>query len=257
MGSQEIAANLATEQSPLVMHFFVDANPANPNLAEDIGAADPEIQSLESITCFLTLPSITPQVSQRHQDPIMDFTKSIILTSDEYIEVAAELRQAKEDAAKEKQRQREEKKEQRKWKAAEREDKRLQRKDRATEIAEAQALKACQREEAQIQKEEARVLRQQASAQQTKERAGKSTEHLEAQRLRVMQTVERAMRQQASRLQVEGSSIEFRPAFGMPSANNTPVPATSLSSNYQRPQHFQSQQNFVTSLHYALPSTPP
>ena len=84
-------------------HFYVDADPVDPNLAEDIGATEPEVQLLESITRFLTLPSIAPRVSQRHQDPIMDFTKSIILTSDEYMEAVAELRQAKEDAAKEKQ----------------------------------------------------------------------------------------------------------------------------------------------------------
>ena len=80
----------------------------------------------------------------------MDFTKSIILTSDEYIEAAAELRQAKEDAGKEKQRQREKKEEQRKRKAAEREEERIQRKARAAEIAEAQEVKARQREEARI-----------------------------------------------------------------------------------------------------------
>ena len=44
------------------------------------------------------------------------------------------------------------------------------------------------------------VLRQQASAERAEERAHKCIERLEAQCLWVMQTVERAMRQQASRL---------------------------------------------------------
>ena len=257
MGLQEIAADLAVGQYPLVTHFYVDADPADPNLAEDISAAKPKVQSLESITHFLTLPSIAPRMSQRHQDPIMDFTKSIILTSDEYIEAAAKLRQAKEDAAKEKQRQWEEKEEQQKRKAAEREEERIQQEARAAEIAEARVVKARQREEERIQKEEAWVLRQHASTQQAKERARKCTECLEAQRLQVMQTAERAMGQQTSRLQAEGTLVVFRPAFGMPSTTNTPVPATSLSPNYQRPQHFQFEQNFVTPLHSALPSTPP
>ena len=125
LGSQEIVADLAARQSPLVTYFFVDADPIDPNLAEDTGAADPKVQLLESITRFLTVPSIAPRVTQRHQDPIMDFTKSIILTSDKYIEVAAKLRQAKEDATKEKQRQQEEKEKQWKLKATEREEERL------------------------------------------------------------------------------------------------------------------------------------
>ena len=60
MGSQEIAADLAVEQCPLVTHFYVDTDPTDSNLAEDISTAEPEVQSLESITRFLTLPSIAP-----------------------------------------------------------------------------------------------------------------------------------------------------------------------------------------------------
>ena len=144
MGSQEIAADLAGGQCPKVTHFYVDADPADPNFVEDLSAAELEVQSLESITRFLTLPSTAPRMSQRHKDPIMDFIKSIILTSDEYTEAEAELRQAKEDAAKEKQRQREEKEEQRKRKVAKREEERIQREARAAEIAEARAVKARQ-----------------------------------------------------------------------------------------------------------------
>ena len=104
MGSQEIAADLAGGQCPDVMHFYVDADPNDATVVDDVAGAELQAQSLESITRFLALPSTTPRLNQKHQDPIMDFTKLIILTSDEYMEAAVEVRQAKEDAAKEKQR---------------------------------------------------------------------------------------------------------------------------------------------------------
>ena len=69
---------------------------------------------------------MTPRVSYKHRDPIIDFTKSIMLTSDEYMEVATELRQSKIEVAKEKERLRIEKEERRKQKAAEREEEKLE-----------------------------------------------------------------------------------------------------------------------------------
>jgi hypothetical protein len=47
----------------------------------DVDAAEDE----RSITKFLILPTISARVSNKKRDPIVDFSKSIMLTSDAYI----------------------------------------------------------------------------------------------------------------------------------------------------------------------------
>jgi hypothetical protein len=46
---------------------------------------DPEVSLPKSITRFLTLLTITAKTSPRKQDSFVNFAKSIILTSDQYI----------------------------------------------------------------------------------------------------------------------------------------------------------------------------
>ena len=123
-------------------HFFVAADPA------DISEEALEIMSIDnvegepqSITRFLTLPTTTARASSRRRDPLLDFTKSIILTSDEYTAAVQRLNDAKELAAREKERLRTEKEESRLRKGAEKEA-------RAVEIAEARARRAEEKVEA-------------------------------------------------------------------------------------------------------------
>ena len=153
--SQEIAIDLASEQATEAMHFFVHADPTDPDVPDDIGIVDPDVECLNSITRFLTLSTMTPRVSYKHRDPIIDFTKSIMLTSDEYMQAATELCQSKIDAAKEKERLQIEKEERQKQKAVEREEEKLERQARAAELAEVREAKKCEQEEARIQREEA------------------------------------------------------------------------------------------------------
>ena len=97
----------------------------------------------------------------------MDFSKSIMLTSNEYIAAIEESCEAKIDATNEKQRLHEEKEERKKRKAADMEEERREREARAAQLAEAQAVKACEWEEAWAQHQE-------ASARRTAEKAQKA-----------------------------------------------------------------------------------
>ena len=56
---------------------------------------DPNVENPESITKFLTLPPAMPRAMSRYRDSIMDFTKSVMLTSDEYVTTALEVRQTR------------------------------------------------------------------------------------------------------------------------------------------------------------------
>jgi len=70
-----------------------------------MGCLDADVEAVNSITYFLTLPSIMPQVSKKHQDSIFDFTKSIMHVSDkmeEYINTTTNLKVAKIDSTKDK-----------------------------------------------------------------------------------------------------------------------------------------------------------
>jgi hypothetical protein len=57
-----------------------------------------------SITRFLTLPTISARVSNKKRDPIVDFSKSILLKSEAYIHAAEQLKTRAEEASREKQR---------------------------------------------------------------------------------------------------------------------------------------------------------
>ena len=48
--SQEIAVDLASEQATEAMHFFVHADPTDPDVPDDIGIVDPDVECLDSIT---------------------------------------------------------------------------------------------------------------------------------------------------------------------------------------------------------------
>jgi hypothetical protein len=42
----------------------------------------------QSLMKLLTLPTITTRIDSKEKDPIVNFAKSVILTSDQYISVA-------------------------------------------------------------------------------------------------------------------------------------------------------------------------
>jgi hypothetical protein len=107
---------------------------------------------------FLTLSTITTEINSKTKDPILNFVKSFILTSNEYILAVQEMRNSKEDAAKQREHQRIERKECKKrkgvekeeaiaWRAEEWEEAQREKDQRLAEHAKAQALQVVAHEE--------------------------------------------------------------------------------------------------------------
>lgn len=68
----------------------------------EMGSLDAYIETIDSIIRYLTLPSITPRVNKEPWEPTLDFTKSIVVTSNNYLKVIGEQKQAKINATNEK-----------------------------------------------------------------------------------------------------------------------------------------------------------
>jgi hypothetical protein len=98
----------------------VDCNTDDQGLAAEVAGLDPAVQEVESITRFLTLPTVTARSKPKFRDPILDFTTSHILTSEEFTNAMERWRESRENAAKEKERKAVEREETKKRKAAER-----------------------------------------------------------------------------------------------------------------------------------------
>ena len=73
-------------------HYFIASNSADNITIDEIATIDPIVENPKSIITFLTLPTTTPRAMSRRWDPIMDFTKSLILTLDEYVNAVLEVR---------------------------------------------------------------------------------------------------------------------------------------------------------------------
>ena len=181
-GVAELEADLAKVPDSNAEHFFVDADPSNEATAAEVLGLEGDPDGVESITRFLTLPTVAQRVNARHRDPIMDFSKSIMLTSEQYISAAAHVQEAKASAARQKEIARQEKEERRKRKEIQREEERKAKEARAAELAEARTQK-------QAERKEARAMREARTAEAAHARALKAAEREHAQRLKV----ERAM----------------------------------------------------------------
>ena len=59
---------------------------------KEIATRDPNVHNLESITRFLTLPTVVPRAKSTRRDPIIDFTKPMMLTSKEYANATLEVK---------------------------------------------------------------------------------------------------------------------------------------------------------------------
>jgi hypothetical protein len=105
----QIEAQFATVPDSNVEHFFVDADPSLPEASSEVVGLEVEAAAVGSITQFLTLPTVAARVSRRSKDPIMDFSKSIMLTSDQYINAATQLKEARAESARQKEQARLEK----------------------------------------------------------------------------------------------------------------------------------------------------
>ena len=136
-----MAAEFTEEPSSGSKHFFIAANPTDEIVVEEIAALNPDIENPESITTFLTLPAAASRTTLRQCDPIMDFTKSVMLTLNEHIIIALEVRRTRLALAAEKERNRHNREEARKKKLEEREEANQLRGIQAQDVAQAKATK--------------------------------------------------------------------------------------------------------------------
>jgi hypothetical protein len=127
-------------------HFFVHVDPNDPDvdiveeMDSDAGEENP------SITKFLTLPTTFARVSNKKQDPIVEFTKLIMLTSHAYIHAVEQLKLRSEEASKEKERRRIKRQDTKKRKAEGKEERTLTREWKAANRAAEKARKTLERE---------------------------------------------------------------------------------------------------------------
>jgi flagellar biosynthesis GTPase FlhF len=144
-------------------HFFVNVDSTDPRVEEEAAGLDPEVAKPHSLTRFLTLPTVIARANPSKKDPIINFAKSIVLTFDQYVQAAMQLKCTREEAAREKERKRGEKNESKQRKLAEREEENVRKvahpeqaawlkKQRAEERALQQAQRATKREEATREK---------------------------------------------------------------------------------------------------------
>ena len=193
-GAADLEVDLAKVPDSNLEHFFVDADPSNPRTAEEVLGLEADPDDVESITRFLTLPTVAQRVNARQRDPIMDFSKSIMLTSDQYISAAAHEQEAKAAATRQKEIARQEKEERRKRKEIQREEDQKAKEARAAGLAEARIQK-------QAEREEARAMREARAAEAAHARAVKAAEKEHAQRLKAERSIQVA--EERARREVE------------------------------------------------------
>jgi hypothetical protein len=107
------------------------------------------VSTPESITQFLTLPTITTRANPRRRltNPVVDFTKSVMLTSCVYLDAVQQVHEKKKlKIARDKERSRTQKAKSKGKKVLEQEEEKRQREARAVEMEEIRAAKALQRQ---------------------------------------------------------------------------------------------------------------
>ena len=83
----DIEDDLHATPNATTKHFFVHTTTLELDLSEDIGGLEPNCTNPQSITFFLNLPTITQRSNPRRRtsDSIVNFSKSILLTSEDYM----------------------------------------------------------------------------------------------------------------------------------------------------------------------------
>ena len=183
----ELEADLGRAPSIETQHYFIDVDNENPYLRDEAAGLDPAIMEPQSLTRFLTLPTVTARINPKKRDPIVNFAKSVILTSNQYIEAAHQMRTRREEAATTKERNKEERVESRKRKAAEKE--------------EATARRA-------IEREESRRLKEQKAHERVEAQARKAAEKEEALRVRAVKAAELAATRAAKAVEKAARAVQ-------------------------------------------------
>lgn len=99
--------------------FFVGIDEFDLEAVSQITGFDYDDYDPQSIIQFLQLPTVTARVSIKQKDLIVDYTKAIVLSSPQYVEVTVHIKTYKENTTKEKASQRELREETKRRKAAE------------------------------------------------------------------------------------------------------------------------------------------
>jgi hypothetical protein len=247
-GDAHIESDMGQEPNSQAEHFFVDCDSAEQGMAGEIAGLDPGVEVADSITRFLTLPTVTSRSKTKFRDPILDFTTSHILTSSEFTNALHKWKEARENTAKEKERKAAEREETRKRKATEKEEARAARVVAREEAARQRALKAATRAEEQARKraerQEAQSLKVQRAAQaaaakaaEAAEKARRAQEAQEAQRLRMHGIAENAGGCQCHRGGVDIHSCEvhgLRPDLSTPGHTRLHQNFTGSPSHFNR-----------------------
>jgi hypothetical protein len=121
MQETEIVADFDRIPESTTSHFFVGVDESDPTTTSKIATFDSCESDPHSIMQFLQLPTVTTRVNSTRKDPIIDYTKSIILSSSQYIEASTHIRCCKENAMREKATPKERKEEIKRKKAVDRE----------------------------------------------------------------------------------------------------------------------------------------
>jgi hypothetical protein len=204
MLSAEIEVDLAVAPSAHTQHYFVTIDDTDPNIDEEAAGLDPAISEPQSMTRFFTLPTVIARINPKRGDPIVNFAKSINLTSDQYVEAVHQMKCRKEEVAMAKERIREERVESKKRKATEweeaaqrraleQEESQDSKNQRAAERAESQAHKAAKREVKAATKATVKA------ATKATEKARRAAEKHQFTQSRNLQSTQRAHRWQTNR----------------------------------------------------------
>jgi hypothetical protein len=203
LAAGDIQTQFAKVPKSNVQHFFVDPHCSNPEVEEVVGCLDPDVSHPDSITRFLILPIVTQHSHVYSKDPVVNFAKSVILTSDEYVVAATRLKETREKAVKAKEQNKVQKEETRKRKAAEREEAATLRAAacfqaqrlkelRAAEQAQVRASRVAECEEAQRLKAQRLADVAAKKAIRAAKKTRQSTTRQQAQRDRVVKATETA-----------------------------------------------------------------
>ena len=92
---QILAADLVEEPSEATEHYFIAADPVYNIVVDETASIDPNVKNPELITAILMLHTAAPRATSRRRNPIMDFTKSVMLTLEEYVNAALEVKRAR------------------------------------------------------------------------------------------------------------------------------------------------------------------
>jgi hypothetical protein len=101
MDNFEIAVAFEQVLDSSTLHFFVGIDEFDLEAVNKIIGFDYDDSNPQSIIQFLQLPTVTARVNTKRKDLIVDYTKAIVLSSPQYVEVTVHVKTYKENTTKE------------------------------------------------------------------------------------------------------------------------------------------------------------